>query len=208
MPHRLPDRFPREDESDDAIFYAVPRLVTHIDEHAIAAVTRLYREHLPAGGDVLDFMASWVSHLPEDVRYRHVTGLGMNRVELDANPRLHRRIVHDLNREPRFPFADAEFDAATCCVSIDYLVKPVAVLADLARVCRPGATLLITFSNRCFPTKAIAPWLFTDDQGHLSLVATMLEDAGRWERIEQLDRSPHPGRSDPLYAVIARRRDD
>lgn len=202
----MPDRFRREDESDDALFYAQLRFVTHIDDHAINAVSRLYRERLPAGGDILDFMTSWVSHLPDDVQYRRVVGLGMNRYELDANPRLHRRVVHDLNREPRFPFEDAEFDAAACCVSIDYLARPVVVLADLARVCRPDATLVITFSNRCFPTKAIAPWLLTDDQGHLDLVAAMLEATDRWDRVEQLDRSPHPGRSDPLFAVIARRR--
>ena len=65
-----PSMFRRMDESPDAEFYEMPRLVTHIDDAAIAAVTELYREHVPPGGAVLDLMSSWVSHLPGEVTYR------------------------------------------------------------------------------------------------------------------------------------------
>ena len=193
----------REDESPDDLFYAVPRLVTHIDADAIAAVTRLYRDYLPADGAVLDLMSSWVSHLPPDVAYPRVVGLGMNRAELAANPRLNGFVVHDLNRTPRVPFAAAEFGAATVCVSIQYLTRPVAVLRDLGRVLAAGAPLVITFSNRCFPTKAVRAWLQRDDLGHAALVARYLKAAGYWTAIEHLDRSPPTG--DPLHAVVARR---
>lgn len=207
MPPALPDFFRRQDESDDARFYAQPRLVTHIDNSAIAAVTQLYRETLPGGGAILDLMSSWISHLPSDVRYRYVTGLGMNRDELAANPRLDRRIVQDLNRNPRLPFENEEFDAAVICVSIDYLTCPVDVLRDVGRVVAAGQPVVITFSNRCFPSKAILPWLMLDDKGRLQLVADMLTQAGNWDCIEMLDRSPNPDRGDPLLAVMARRRD-
>jgi SAM-dependent methyltransferase len=196
-----PDMFARLDESPDAEFYSVPRFVTHIDDGAIAAVTQLYRERLPAGGAVLDVMSSWVSHLPSDIAYRRVVGLGMNAEELAANPRLHAWVVHDLNLDPRLPFADGEFDAAAICVSVDYLTRPVEVLRDLGRVVRPGGALVITFSNRCFPTKAIAAWLAVDDAGHVDLVESFLTEAG-WTAIEQLDRSPAAG--DPLFALVAR----
>ena len=202
-PQLPPDAFRRLDETPDPAFYATPRFVTHIDDGAIEAVTQLYREHLPAGGAVLDLMSSWVSHLPPDVSYRRVVGLGMNADELAANPRLDGWIVHDLNAEPRLPVADGEFDAATCCVSIDYLVQPVAVLRDLARVLRPGAPIVVTFSNRRFPTKVIAVWESLDDAGHLQLVGHYLREAGGWEDIVALDRSPKAG--DPLFAVVARR---
>jgi SAM-dependent methyltransferase len=198
-----PDAFRRLDETPDPAFYATPRFVTHIDDGAIAAVTQLYREHLPAGGAVLDLMSSWVSHLPPDIPYRRVIGLGMNPDELAANPRLDGWVVHDLNAEPRLPFADGEFDAAACCVSIDYLVQPVAVLRDLARVLRPGAPLVITFSNRRFPTKVIALWEALDDTGHAQLVGQYLREAGGWGEIVALDRSPEAG--DPLFAIVARR---
>ena len=195
--------FRRLDETPDAEFYAAPRLVTHIDDGAIAAVTALYREYFPAGGAILDLMSSWVSHLPPEVSYRRVTGLGMNAEELAANPRLDAWVVHDLNAEPRLPFADGEFDAAGCCVSIDYLVRPVEVLCDLARVLRPGAPVVITFSNRRFPTKVIALWEALDDAGHAQLVAHYLRAAGGWTDMVGLDRSPEVG--DPLLAVVARR---
>jgi SAM-dependent methyltransferase len=198
-----PGAFQRLDESPDAEFYAVPRFVTHIDDGAIAAVTALYREHFAPGGSVLDLMSSWVSHLPTDIRYQKVVGLGMNAEELGANPRLDAWVVHDLNAEPRLPFADGEFDAAGCCVSIDYLVRPVEVLRDLARVLRPDAPVVITFSNRRFPTKVIALWESLDDDGHAALVSHYLRAAAAWTAPRTLDRSPAAG--DPLFAVVARR---
>ena len=196
--------FSRLDESPDALFYATPRFVTHIDDAAIAAVTQLYREYFPAGGAVLDLMSSWISHLPAEVVYGRVVGLGMNRDELAANPRLHARVVQDLNETPRLPFDDAQFDAAGICVSVDYLTRPVDVLRDCGRVLRPGSPLVITFSNRCFPTKAIAAWQMLDNRGHQDLVARYLTEAGNWTEIQALDRSPSPD-GDPLYAVVARR---
>ena len=195
--------FERLDDTPDAQFYAAPRLVTHIDAAAIAAVTQLYREVLPPGGVILDLMSSWVSHLPPEIVYRRVVGLGLNGAELAANPRLDERIVQDLNRVPRLPFGDAEFDGAGICVSIQYLTRPVAVFRELARVLRPGAPLVVTFSNRCFPTKAVAIWRALDDQGHRQLVRRYFETAGGWTDVAVLDR--RPGRGDPLYAVIGRR---
>jgi SAM-dependent methyltransferase len=200
--------FARYDESDDARFYVQPRLVEHIDDGAVAAVIELHREFLPAGGVILDCMSSWVSHLPPDVAYAQVVGLGMNATELAANPRLDRYIVHDLNRNPTLPFEDATFDGIEICVSIQYLQNPVAVLADLARVAKPGAPIVISFSNRCFPTKAVAIWQQLSSNEHGRLVRSYLEATERWESIAIVDRSgPVPGgppRRDPLYAVIAR----
>ena len=198
-----PEMLTRLDESPDALFYAEPRFVTHIDDAAIAAVTQLYREYFPPGGAILDLMSSWVSHLPADVSYRNVVGLGMNRDELAANPRLDAWVAQDLNVTPELPFADGEFDGAAICVSVDYLTRPVDVFRECGRVLHPGAPLVITFSNRCFPTKVVAAWRMLDDEGHQALVARYFAEAGNWRGIEILDRSP--GRDgDPLYAVIAR----
>ncbi|WP_045689395.1 class I SAM-dependent methyltransferase [Hymenobacter sp. AT01-02] len=197
--------FRRQDETPDANFYHFPRFVTHIDDAAIEAVTQLYREYFPAGSTLLDLMSSWISHLPAEVAYHRVVGLGMNDAELRANPRLTSYVVQDLNQRPTLPFADAEFAGAAICVSIDYLTQPVAVLRELSRVLKPGAPLVITFSNRCFPSKAIAAWHALDSRGHLALVQRFLEAAGGWHAIQLLDRSPQPaGVSDPLFAVVAR----
>ena len=196
-----PDAFARYDESPDDRFYEEPRFVEHIDDAAIGDVVGLHRDRLPPRGEILDLMSSWVSHLPPEVAYARVAGLGMNAAELARNPRLDSYVVHDLNVNPALPFPAASFDAATICVSIQYLTDPVAVLRDLARVVRPGGTAIVTFSNRCFPTKAVAIWQALDDHGHVMLVSKYFASAG-WEGIEQVTSPPRP--HDPLYAVTAR----
>jgi len=195
-----PGFFDRADEADDASFYAFPRIVTHIDGAAIAAVGALY-EHLDINGDVLDLMSSWVSHFRQPPK--HLTILGMNAEELDANPHASERVVHDLNANPRLPFADESFDGAVCCVSVDYLTQPVAVFREVARVLRPGAPFVCTFSNRLFPTKAIRGWLLSDDDTHCQIVDRYFRLAGGFDApiIERRTPATHPG--DPLHAVYA-----
>jgi len=194
--------FRRYDETPDERFYRSPRLVTHIDDRAIAAVTQLYREHFSPDEAILDLMSSWVSHLPAEVTYGLVVGLGMNEVELKENPRLDEYVVQDLNTDPTLPFADGEFDGVGCCVSIDYLTRPVEVLREVGRVLKVGSPAIISFSNRCFPDKAVAIWHQLDDQGHVRLVEEYLREAGNFENVRSLDRSPRRMFSDPLYAVI------
>ena len=200
---QIPDQaFRRQDESPDEEFYRTPRLVTHIDDRAIAAVTQLYREYFPEGGEILDLMSSWISHLPPEIQYGHVVGLGMNETELRQNPRLDGYVIQNLNENPKLPFGDAEFGGCGICVSIDYLTRPIEVLRDLGRVLEPGAPVVISFSNRCFPTKAVAAWQTLDDAGHVRLVEEYLREAGNWKDVQSLDRSPRRMFSDPLYAVI------
>lgn len=200
---QIPDQaFRRQDESPDEEFYRMPRLVTHIDDRAIAAVTQIYREYFPEGGTVLDLMSSWISHLPSEVEYERVVGLGMNETELQRNPRLDGYVVQNLNVNPVLPFEEAEFDGCGICVSVDYLIRPVEVLRDLGRTLKPSAPVIISFSNRCFPTKAVAAWQALDDVGHMRLVEQYLREAGNWTGIDSLDRSPRRMFSDPLYAVV------
>ncbi len=194
--------FRRYDERPDEEFYSLPRLVTHIDEGAIAAVTQLYRECFPPGGTILDLMSSWVSHLPPEVAYGRVVGLGMNAEELRRNPRLDEYVVQNLNRAPDLPFGNGEFDGAGICVSIDYLTDPIPVLREVGRVLKVGAPLVVTFSNRCFPEKAVAIWHRLDDAGHMRLVEGYLRQAGNFENVRGLDRSPRRMFADPLYAVV------
>ncbi len=200
----LPDgAFAKADPSPDLAFYAQPRLVHHIDDLAVAAVTALYRARLPPGGTVLDLMSSWVSHLPGDVSYREVIGQGMNAAELTANPQLDRWFVQDLNAEPVLPLADGSIDAVCQCVGVQYLQRPAEVFADLHRIMRPGAPVLITFSNRCFPTKAVAIWQALPPQDQQRLVGLYLTRAG-FTAVEA--QTVRPGRgSDPLWAVCGRR---
>ena len=192
--------FARGDETDDAEFYSYPRYVTHIDDGAIAAVGALYDE-LELRGAVLDLMSSWVSHFRDAPAA--LTLLGMNADELAANPQACEWVVHDLNADPVLPFAADTFDHATCCVSVDYLTRPVDVLRDVARVVRAGGLVVCTFSNRLFPTKAIRGWLHSESATHQEIVAAYFRTAGGYDEAEtRVCATPRGG--DPLYAVWAR----
>lgn len=200
--------FRKQDNSSDFGFYRAPRKVVHIDNTAIGEVTQLYRELLPDGGALLDLMSSWRSHLPSEMRFSRVAGLGMSSDEMDDNPQLTENIVHSLNDKPALPYADAEFDAAVCCVSVQYLQKPVEVFQEVARVLKSGAPFIVTFSNRCFPSKAVNIWTATDDNDHMQLVGIYFQAAGLWRDITIQDRSADCARThacDPLYAVWAYR---
>ena len=197
-----PGFFDRQDGGDDADFYAPPRLVTHIDDGAIAAVSELYDELGVPEGRVLDLMSSWVSHLSRKPSGGLVL-LGMNAVELQANPVADQVVVQDLNVDPRLPFDDTSFDAVLCCVSIDYLIHPVEVLREAARVLRPGGVVVLTFSNRCFPTKAVRGWLATGEEGRVAIVRDYLEQAG-FEAVTTALRTKRRLGRDPLYGAWAR----
>jgi SAM-dependent methyltransferase len=199
-----PGFFDRVDASDDADFYAYDRFVTHIDDRAIAVVGQLYTE-MGLTGRVLDLMSSWISHF--ETPPAELVVLGMNARELAANQQATERVVHDLNADPALAFDDESFDAVTCCVSVDYLTRPVDVFREVRRVLRPGGPFVLTFSNRCFPSKAIRGWLQTSDRQHCAIVAEYFRQSGGWTDPIATLRTPPGTAGDPLYAVNAFRSD-
>ncbi|MGE3960294.1 MAG: class I SAM-dependent methyltransferase [Dehalococcoidia bacterium] len=205
-PELPPHFFRRADMSSDRFFYEEPRLVTHIDDATIDALTALYRELIPPDTRVLDLMSSWVSHLPSERSYARVTGLGMNRAELEANPVLTERTLHDLNAEPTLPYDDASFDVALCAVSVQYLTRPVEVFREVGRVLAPGGTFMVSFSHRLFPTKAVEVWQQLGPRDRVRLVATYFGMAGNFGEPVFIDRSPEG--ADPLWCVGAQRTED
>ena len=200
-----PEYFQRQDETPDTLFYQVPRLVTHIDDATIAALTQFYRQQLPPQSHLLDLMSSWISHLPEEVTYARVAGLGMNCEELEHNPRLSDFAVHDLTAQPQLPYADACFDAVLNVVSIQYQTHPVEVCKDICRVLRPGGQHIVAMSHRLFPTKAIAAFHHFSPQERVDLVMRYFEQAGGFALPIFVDRSPAD--ADPLWIVVAQRLD-
>lgn len=199
-----PEFFERMDESPDSAFYVEPRLVTHIDDHAIASLTKFYGELIPDGATVLDLMSSWISHLPAGKPLAAVAGLGMNLVELENNSVLTERVVQDLNANPVLPWGDDTFDAAIVTVSVQYLTSPVDVFRDVGRVLKPGAPLAVAYSNRCFPTKAVRIWQSLGDRDHAELIALYFRLSGAFSQAQAYDISPGPGH-DPMYVVVGRR---
>lgn len=219
-----PGSFSKQDESPDSLFYAQPRFVNHIDDFAIAAVGEAYRHFLPPDGDYLDLMSSWVSHFPEDMPVKSLVGHGMNEEELKANRRLTSWFVQDLNEDAILPLDDEQFDGVVICVSIQYLTRPVEVFREIGRVLKAGCPLVVAYSNRCFPMKAVMVWQWLGDSQHADLIGTYAAEAGCFEEAEAYDYSPartghglpdddrtraliESGqlRVDPLYVVVARK---
>lgn len=194
-----PQMFARQDESDDEHFYVEPRFVTHIDDATIDAITQYYREVIPAEADVLDLMSSWISHLPPEVGYTRVEGLGMNEAELARNERLTGYRVQNLNREPALPYEDASFDAALIAVSVQYLTRPTEVFAEIGRVLKPGGRCIVAMSHRLFPTKAIYAFHVLPPADRCRLVGAYMHGGGTIADVEALDRSPD--NADPLWIV-------
>ena len=199
-----PEFFRREDESNDAEFYTMPRLVVHIDDGAIVAVGRLFQQLIPENAEALDLMSSWRTHWPEDHPRRRIVGLGMNAAEMADNPQLDEYLLKDINADPTLPFADESFDAVMITVSVQYLTRPLEVFGEVSRVLRPGGVFIVTFSNRCFPTKAVRVWRGTNDEDHIELVGQYMLHAGGFSGVRgglaNPDLAP-PG--DPLFAVFA-----
>jgi len=187
--------FSRQDESTDTQFYDQPRFCFHVDDQAVAALTKHYstafREwEKPA---ILDICASHVSHFPEDVADyagRRVA-LGMNEVELSQNKQVDEFVVKDLNADPKLPFEDNSFDIVTNVVSIDYLTQPMEICKEVARVLKPGGAAMFALSNRCFPTKAVNIWLQTDDLEHVYVVGSYFHYAGGFKPPSAVEVSPN-----------------
>ncbi|GFY98444.1 S-adenosyl-L-methionine-dependent methyltransferases superfamily protein [Actinidia rufa] len=267
--------FQRFDESPDTSFYEAPRFVTHIDDPAIAALTKYYSEVFPPSNTpvvvILDMCSSWVSHFPAGYKQDRIVGMGMNEEELKRNPLttetsrptqplrtkwrdlrtlipkstlvsstvsvkltsatsashqfasmcltlrnppssskkryqvLTEYVVQDLNINPKLPFEDNSFDVITNVVSVDYLTKPIDVFKEMCRILKPGGLVIMSFSNRCFWTKAISIWTSTGDAEHVMIVGSYFHYAGGYEPPQAMDISPNPGRSDPMYIVYSKK---
>lgn len=200
------------DPSDDGLFYAQPRFVTHVDEGFIAQLTKLYRDHIPPNSVILDLMSSWVSHLPGDVSYARVEGHGLNEEELARNKQLDNYFVQNLNKNQTLPFDDNTFDAVINTVSVQYLQYPEQVFAEIYRVLKPGGISIFSFSNRMFYQKAIALWRDGSEASRVELVKRYFESVpgfGNIETVINVSEAPAilkmmgMGGGDPFYAVIA-----
>ncbi|MCJ1324588.1 hypothetical protein MMC10_001250 [Thelotrema lepadinum] len=220
--------FLRMDETSDGDFYSSPRFVTHIDDHAISLLREYYFHALPRKGRILDFCSSWISHFPKELEERathtargeqfepdsqlEVVGAGMNKRELDANPILKERILQDLNADPKLPESLGNIDAATCVVSIDYLVRPLETLISIHEHLKTGGQVHLAVSNRCFPTKAVGRWLQITEEERLQMVGDFLWFAG-FKEVEILTLCDGTGESgwfglqrpDPLWIVRGRK---
>jgi FKBP-type peptidyl-prolyl cis-trans isomerase 2 len=206
------ESFARPDARDDALFYEKTRLVSHVDARARTTIAALYDRLLQPGMKVLDLMSSWQSHLPEGLKLQSLTGLGLNKEELQRNTKLTEYVLHDLNRETHLSFGDAVFDAVVCNLSIEYLVRPLEVFAEIARVLKPGGLHIQTFSHRWFPPKVVEIWTELTEFERVGLVLELFLRTGAFVNLETFSSRgwPRPATdryypqfrfSDPVFAV-------
>ena len=207
-----PEQRSKLDDTNDLDFYDSPRLVTHVDRGFIDRLSGLYRERLKPNTRILDLMSSWVSHLPDDVKFAHVEGHGMNVEELAKNPRLDHYFIQNLNQNPKLPLDDADFDAVLITVSIQYLQYPEAVLSEIYRILKPNGIVIISFSNRMFYQKAIAAWRDGTDTDRVNLVKQYFQSVDGFTPPEVIVHQPPVAGflqmlglagGDPFYAVVA-----
>lgn len=212
LDHFKPADFSRDNEAPDQEFYVKPRFVNHLDSTALQTVKDLYARLIPKKAKILDLMSGPVSHLRPELDPDLVTGLGMNMEELEANPVLNDRVVHDLNADSVLPFPDDFFDAVVNTVSVDYMVKPLEVFAEVGRILRPKGLFIVIFSNRMFPPKAVNIWKFTKETARVELVKRFFKLSGKFsiEGYTESKGKPRPEDdkyfhlgipSDPIYAV-------
>jgi len=206
------NRFQRKDDRPDILYYQNPRLIQHIDDQAIQVVKNLYGELIHNEMRVLDLMSSWKSHLPETLRLKKLSGLGLNAEELAKNVDLSDWIVHDLNEDPMLPYNNESYDAVVCTVSIEYLIDPETVFKEIGRVLRPGGLFVVTFSNRWFPEKVINIWKDLHEFERMGLVMEYFQQSKMFKHLEtySIRGLPRPRDdkyyyeimdSDPIYAV-------
>lgn len=206
--------FERRDSRPDTEFYEKDRFVHHIDDQARRNLSQLYKGSIPTGRGckVLDLMAGWESHFPDGVEMASFHGLGLNINEMAQNKKLTGYSVQDLNTDGRLKFENGEFDAVICSLSVEYLVKPVPVFAEVARILKPGGIFVVAFSNRWFPEKAIRIWEDLHDFEKMGLVTQFFCDTGCYDAIATLSIRGYPRPyedkyfpkfklSDPIYAV-------
>ena len=200
------------DASDDALFYSVPRFVTHLDDRFLDTLTQLYRDRLQPQTRILDLMSSWVSHLPKERAFAHVEGHGLNAEELERNPRLNHFFVQNLNQNPELPLPDQSFDAVLNTASVQYIQYPETVFREIHRVLKPEGIAITSFSNRMFFHKAIQAWRDGSEGDRLALVQTYVASVPGFTVEDVIEIVPKStalawlsGEQDPFYAVIARR---
>ncbi len=202
----------RDDETSDSDFYTRPRFVGHLDSCALETVEQIYRRLIPAGSTILDLMAGPVSHLGAVRDPATVVGLGLNEVELKANPILVEHVIHDLNSDPLLPFPDNRFDVVVNTVSVDYMTQPLEVFREVSRVLKPDGLFIVVFSNRIFPPKAVNIWKTGTEKQRVELVRRFFSLSRRFaiEGYYESTGKPRPKDdkyfghglpSDPIYAV-------
>ncbi len=201
----------KNDLSDDMNFYKQPRYVHHLSNSFRNRLTGLYSDYLCKHHVILDLMSSWVSHLPENIRYKKVIGHGLNEQELNANKRLDSSWVQNLNKNQNIPMEDSSVDIGLVVAGWQYLQFPEKVSLELSRIIKSDSLLIVSFTNRAFWSKSPNIWTNSSEEQRIEYVKNVLTAHG-W-RIERIFNEKtyenklfglYNSESDPFFSIVAR----
>ncbi|GMH47983.1 hypothetical protein TL16_g00190 [Triparma laevis f. inornata] len=196
---------------DDGAFYFLPKFVHHAGQECRDSLTAFYSSCLPTfgTGSTLDLCSSFTSHYPKGYKASRSVALGLNYLELLANPSKTEFRVQDLNKNPTLPYESNTFDVVTNSLSVDYLTSPLPLFSEIHRILKPNGYALMAFTNRCFPTKVVPIWKapFTEEN-HVKIVASYFEFCeGEWEvGVADVSPSGWVGERDPSVVVVGRKK--
>ena len=201
----------KEDNEDDNIFYKNARLVHHLDIGFRNRLTKLYKEVLKEESTVLDFMSSWVSHLPEELSFKEVIGHGLNEEELKRNKRLDRYWVQNVNKTTNLPLEVKSIDYCLITAGWQYLQYPEDIAKEIKRVIKDDGLIIVSFSNRAFWTKTPKIWLENNDQNRINYIKSVLVAQG-WKEPRHIAEETYQNKvfgtlkikGDPFFSVIAK----
>ena len=200
----------KEDHDDDSLFYSQPRFAYHLDEAFRSRLSKLYSDYILDDSVVLDLMSSWVSHLPNNKKYKQVIGHGMNQAELERNKQLDSFWIQNLNLNQKLPFDDSTIDVCLMAAAWQYLQYPEDIAAELRRIIKRNGLLIVSFSNRAFWSKTPLIWRDGSDSQHINYIKAILTSEG-WSKFTVVAettsakgiRSFFGQIGDPFFSIIA-----
>ncbi len=207
--------FARDDETNDAEYHKNKGSLDKLDAVARAVIGDFFEDLIPKHANILDLMAGADSHIKEELKPSSVTGLGLNEAELDANPALTTKTIHDVNADTKLPFDDETFDVVVNTNAVQYVKRPIELFSEVARVLKPGGTVAVVFSNRMFPQRAVHIWRKKNDAERIDIVKDYLSVNDKFfpSRTMETTGKPRPEDdefyslgipSDPIYVVWAK----
>ncbi len=209
--------FLRKINEDDVVFYQAISSTPPVDRAAIEQLQQFYQQNLSTDQTILELMSGTDSYIPQSIKPVNITGLALKEDDLKANKDLSQYQLHDLNQQPDLPFNDQQFDTVLCSFGIEYLIHPVEIFKQVARVLKPGGQFLVSFSNRFFDKKVIALWDDIHEFERMGLVLEYFRQSREFEDLHcesmrgliRYDDDPFPAKnvfSCPMFMLSGKKK--
>tara|TARA_B100000212_G_scaffold5772_1_gene4316 strand:- start:227 stop:862 length:636 start_codon:yes stop_codon:yes gene_type:complete len=201
----------KPDESNDSLFYSIPKFVYHLDSNFRKNLSEIYKEEIKSNSTVLDLMSSWDSYLPKNINYKKVIGHGLNKDELERNKAFDEYWIQNFNTNQGIPLENESIDHCLMVAAWQYLQYPEKITEEIARILNKNGKLIISFSNRAFWHKAPNIWTYSNETERIIYVRNVLVANGFSEpkvikKFTQEDSFLPFLNRDPFYCIISKKK--